>query len=144
MIGLTGLGFWPKLIAGAIVAGLIGWGVSSAYSAIFDRGHARGVADTQQAERDCIEGSVCAAAADDRAEVQRQVVADAQAAARAQAEVAAAAQLEQEKAAREAAESRATAARMAASAAERRFQAALAANQACSTWAATPVPCPLE
>ncbi len=134
---------WPKVIAGAVLAGLVGWGAWSANSAIFDRGRARGVADTQQAERDCIEGSVCAAAADRRAAEQRQVVADAQAAARAQAELAAAELLKQEKDAREAAESRASAARAAASAAERRFQQALATNQACAAWAAAPVPCPL-
>lgn len=141
---LAGLGFWPKLIAGAIVLGLIGWAVHSVYSSIYDRGYGRGVADTQQAERDCIDGTVCALALEARATKQREIVAAAQDAARKQAELAAAEQLKQEVAAREAAETRAQAARAAAGAAERRYQQALAANQACATWSSTIVPCPIS
>lgn len=143
MIGLAAIGIWPKVIGGVVLAALIGWGVHSVYSAIYDRGQDRGVADTQQAERDCIEGSVCAEAADKRAATQREVIADALAAAKVQADAAAAVALEQEQDARAAAESRATAARAAASAAERRFQQVLAASQSCRTWAETEVPCPL-
>lgn len=140
---IGGLSFWPKLIIGVVLAGLVGWGVSTVYTSIYDRGYARGMADTQQAEHDCIEGSVCAEAVDRRAAEQQVVVSKAQEAARLKAEAAAAEQLAQEVAAREAAESRATAARAAASAAERRYQQALAGNQACAAWSAQEVPCPI-
>lgn len=141
---LAGLGFWPKLIAGAIVLGLIGWGVHSVYSSIYDRGYGRGVADTQQAERDCIEGSVCAGAVITRAAAQQVVVAQAQAKAKAEVEAAALVLLKQEQDAREEAESRATAARAAASAAQRRYLEALTTNQACATWSSQKIPCPVE
>lgn len=141
---IGGLSFWPKLIIGVVLAFLVGWGVRTVYSSIYDRGHARGVADTQQAERDCIEGSVCAEAVVTRAAAQQVVVDQAQAKAKAVADAAAAVLLEQEKAARADAETRAAAALAAANAAERRYQRALASNQACATWSAAEVPCPIE
>lgn len=135
---------YAKLIAGAVLAGLLSWGGHSIYASIRDKAHARGVADAQQAERDCIEGSVCAEAAITRAAAQHAVVTAAREEARLTAEAVAAEHLAQEVAAREAAESRASAARAAASAAERRYQQALAGNQACAAWSAQEVPCPLE
>lgn len=134
---------YAKLIAGVVLAGLLSWGAHSIYASIRDKAHARGMADTQQAERDCIENSVCAEAAINRAAAQQVVVDKAREEARLRAEAAAAEQLAQEVTAREAAESRASAARAAASAAERRYRQALAGNQACAAWAAAPVPCPL-
>lgn len=97
-----------------------------------------------KAERACLEGSVCAAAADRRAAESEALVRTALA----DAEARHAADLASlEAAGREAVASARSAGRReleALQAAAARSRARAAASQECSAWAATPVPCPLS
>lgn len=139
LAGLT-LGRALLYVSGAAI---VGWGLYSVYDAIRDRGHARGVADTLQAERLCTEGTVCAEAVTRRAAEAVTLVEQARQKAREEERLAIAADMQLLEAARAREASRAAAAVRAREQADRRLLDAIASNQACREWAAAEVPCPV-